>query len=1090
MLHLILGKDWTANRDEVLRLVAEDVRQGLGGRILMVPELISHDMERRLCAAAGDTSSRYAEVLSFTRLARRVADSVGSAAEECLDNGGRVVAMAAAARQLHSKLKAYGAVETRPEFLTELVDAVDEFKRCCIGAKDLKAASVMTQGSLAQKLEELSLLLEAYDSLCSRGKRDPRDQMSWLLEQLEDGDFGENHVFYIDGFPDFTRQHLAILEHLIRVSPDVTVSLNCDRVDSARMAFEKAGGTASDLVRCAQRSGVPVEIRCVSERQTPLRPVRELLFQGKIQPVPSLRGRLRLRRTDSAYQECLAAAEQIMSLVRSGCRYRQIAVVCADMTAYQSPIRQVFHRCGIPLYQSGTEDILGESVIASVLSAMDAALGGMEQGQVLRYLKSILSPLDVDDCDRVENYAIMWGVTGSRWLQEWQNHPDGLGEDWTEEAHSRLDRLNQARQLEVEPLARLRSGFQNAGNLAQQVLALYAFLEEIHLADRLGNLARELDGAGDNRSAQILNQLWEILLTALEQLYDVLGQTVWDTDTFTRLFTLLLSQYDVGTIPPVLDAVMVGPVSAMRCQQVDHLIVLGALEGALPGYGGAKGVLTDQERVTLRELGVPLTGGAMEGVQAEFAEIYGVFCGACQSITLSCPEGQPSYIYRRMVELSGGEEATGPFLGAALADAGEAGRYLAQFDAEDAADALGVADSYRDTCRRRDYTLGTIGKAHIQDLYGSRLNLSASQVDTQAECRMCYFLKYGLRAKERKEATIDPAEFGTYVHAVLEQTAQKVMELGGFHQVSLETTMELAAGYAQTYAQERFSQIDSSRRSYLFQRNNRELEMVVKELWQELSQSRFQPAGFEVGFGDGEGLSAIDVDGGQMAAQLRGYVDRVDTWRDFGQNYFRVVDYKTGKKDIDYCDWFNGIGLQMLLYLFALEQKGQAVLGDRPVPAGVQYFPARVPVISVDGISEVEDAEKARSKAWKRSGLLLRDRQVLDAMEPEGSPSRLCCTRKKDKNEELVLTGDLADRAQLEQLRQYVFRILGRMVDEISSGRVDPNPYTRGTSHNACTFCPYGAICHQATVEGRRNYKEMKPDRFWEEIGKELKRDG
>ena len=48
------------------------------------------------------------------------------------------------------------------------------------------------------------------------------------------------------------------------------------------------------------------------------------------------------------------------------------------------------------------------------------------------------------------------------------------------------------------------------------------------------------------------------------------------------------------------------------------MIVLGAEEGKLPGYSGSAGVLTDQERVTLRELGVPLTGGAMEGVQAEF----------------------------------------------------------------------------------------------------------------------------------------------------------------------------------------------------------------------------------------------------------------------------------------------------------------------------------------------------------------------------------------------------------------------------------------------------------------------------------------
>ncbi len=267
MLHLLLGTDWTANRDEVMKRIAADVAGRRGNRILMVPELISHETERRLCAAAGDTASRYAEVLSFTRLARRVADSMGSAAEECLDNGGRVVAMAAAAKNLSSRLKAYAAVETKPEFLTGLIDAVDEFKRCCISSADLSRAAGETEGSLAQKLEELSLLMESYDALCSRGKRDPRDQMTWLLEQMEQGDFAREHVFYIDGFPDFTRQHLAILEHLIHASPDVTVSLNCDREGSRLLAFEKAGDTASQLLLCARRAGVDVQMRSSNMRE-------------------------------------------------------------------------------------------------------------------------------------------------------------------------------------------------------------------------------------------------------------------------------------------------------------------------------------------------------------------------------------------------------------------------------------------------------------------------------------------------------------------------------------------------------------------------------------------------------------------------------------------------------------------------------------------------------------------------------------------------------------------------------------------------------------------------------------------------------
>ena len=1079
MLHLLLGTDWVAVRNEILSRVAMDVQGQHSGRILMVPELISHDTERRLCATAGDTASRFAEVLSFPRLARRVADSVGCAAESCMDNGGRVVAMAAAARQLASRLKAYAAVETRPEFLMQMVDAVDEFKRCCITSEDLLIASEQTDGSLAQKLEELSLLLGSYDALCAQGKRDPRDQMNWLLEQLEDGDFGENHVFYIDGFPDFTRQHLAILEHLIKVSPSVTVGLNCDKVDSSRMAFEKAGDTAAQLIRCARHAGVEVKIEIVKPAPIPLMPIRQALFQGPL-PEGDCSGTISAVQADSAYSEVLATAEKIMDLVRGGSRYRDISVVCTDMTSYKSLCDLVFHRCGIPLYQSGTEDILSRTVIATVLSAMEAALGGFDRKDVLRYLKSVLSPLEQDVCDKVENYAVLWGIRGNRWLTPWENHPDGFADIMTEADQERLAQLNEAREIAMAPLQRLSDGFRQAKNLAGQVEALYAFLEEIRFSQRLCAMAEEMDAAGDNRSAQILGQLWEILLSAMEQMHDVLGQTVWESDVFTRLFTLLLSQYDVGTIPPVLDAVTVGPVSAMRCQECKHLFVLGAVEGALPGYGGSQGLLTDQERVALRDLGVPLTGGALEGLQAEFAEIYGVFCGARETVTVSYPGGQPSYVYRRLADMAGTEILAAPRFGAALADEQDAGAYLARWEREDVAQELGVEAWYRDMCCRKHYDLGSIEPENVRKLYGSTLNLSASQVDRQAECRMSYFLKYGLRAKEQKEATVDPAEFGTYVHAVLEKTARDVMEKGGFHEVSLEETMDIALQYAKQYEQDRFGQLDSQRLSYLFRRNRGELEMVVRELWEELKASKFRPVDFETAFGGNGKMNAIAVPAGSMNALLRGFVDRVDVWQENGRSYFRVVDYKTGKKDFDYCDVFNGVGLQMLLYLFALERSGEDVVGENALAAGVQYFPARAPLVAADGLLTDEQAEMARSKEWKRRGLLLGDDAVLAAMDPEDT-GRLSATRKKDG----TISGDVADRQQLRMLEKYVFQILGNMVDDIASGNVTPNPYTRGTAHDACAYCPYGAVCHKATVAGRRNYKAMTAQRFWEEIGKE-----
>ena len=1086
MLHLVLGTDWKRNRDTILNRIANDVATCRENIVLIVPELISHDTERRLCAAAGDTASRYAEVLSFSRLALRVADSIGCAVEDCLDNGGRVVAMAAAARMLASRLKAYAAVETKPEFLTGLLDAVDEFKRCCISAGDLRIAAEQTEGSLAQKLEELSLLLESYDSLCAQGKRDPRDRMSWLLEQMEAFDYGKEQVFYIDGFPDFTRQHMAILEHLIRVCPHVTVSLNCDRVNSSAMAFEKAGQTAGELMRIARRLGVEVTTEVIPAQEDGLAYLRSHLFQGHIESCHSINGILRMIRTDTSWQECTAAAEQILELVKNGCRYRDISVVCADMDQYRAMISLIFRRCGIPVYLSGTDDILEKAAVATILSAMDAAAGDLDQRDVLRYLRSVLSPLDTNTCDIVENYVIVWGIQGKQWLQEWKYHPDGLGEEWTDDAILRLKDLNAARVLALKPLMGLRDGFRKAVSLAQQIETLYQFLVDIDLDHRLMDMADKLDGEGNNRAAQELNQLWEIILCAMEQMYDVLGNTAWDTDSFIRLYRLLLSQYDVGTIPTVLDSVTVGPVTAMRCQEAKHLIVLGAVEGSLPGYGGSTGVLTDQERVALRKMGVPLTGGAMDGLQEEFAEIYGVFCGTKETVTVTCPAGQPSMVYRRLLEFAGSETVVAGQLGSALIDPMDAGAWLAGHQARHEAQKLGVAELYDLVLNQSGYQLGSVGEENIAGLYGKHLRLSASQVDRLAECRLSYFLKYGLRAKERKEATVDPAEFGTYVHAVLEQTAREIKDLGGFHQVSVDETLTIAKKYADDYAAERFSQLDSQRLSYLFRRNGQELEMVVRELWEELSQSEFAPAGFEVEFSKNADMPPIPIDGANMKAELRGFVDRVDQWHGAGGNFFRVVDYKTGRKDFDYCDVFNGVGLQMLLYLFALESGGEQILGSRPIPAGVLYFPARMPVMTADGRVSEEEAEKIRLKEKRRKGLLLDDELVLQAMEPGEKPQRLSYSVRADGSR----SGDLASREQLKQLKGYVYRVLRNLVNDIASGNVAPDPYTRGTSHNACAFCPYSAVCHKDEVTGRRNYKTMSAQRFWEEIGKEEKDHG
>ena len=94
MLHLLYGPAASGKTDLLMGRIRTAVAARTPGQVLLVPEQYSHEAERALCAACGDSLSLYAEVLSFTGLARRVAAETGAGDAPLLDQGGRLLCMA------------------------------------------------------------------------------------------------------------------------------------------------------------------------------------------------------------------------------------------------------------------------------------------------------------------------------------------------------------------------------------------------------------------------------------------------------------------------------------------------------------------------------------------------------------------------------------------------------------------------------------------------------------------------------------------------------------------------------------------------------------------------------------------------------------------------------------------------------------------------------------------------------------------------------------------------------------------------------------------------------------------------------------
>lgn len=105
--------------------------------------------------------------------------------------------------------------------------------------------------------------------------------------------------------------------------------------------------------------------------------------------------------------------------------------------------------------------------------------------------------LSMAECDILENYALKWEIRGAMWTREtpWSAHPDGFGEEWTDEARARLKTVNALRERVQGPFARLKKGVGGSGEAEQKVRALYGYLEEIKLPEVLQTQTEQLFAA-------------------------------------------------------------------------------------------------------------------------------------------------------------------------------------------------------------------------------------------------------------------------------------------------------------------------------------------------------------------------------------------------------------------------------------------------------------------------------------------------------------------------------------------------------------------------------------------------------------------
>ena len=1094
MLHLILGRSKTGKTTELLRAIGENgpKRQ----QILIVPEQYSHETERRLCSQVGNRSAAWCEVLSFTRLANRVFSAVGSAEQSFLDKGGRLLLMHEAVNSVTASLSVYARPSRKAAFLEHLLATSDELKSCCVTPEQLLDAA--PEGG--ERLRDLGLILSAYDALTAQRSPDPRDRLTRTAEALSDCDFGRGWDFYLDCFTDFTPQQMQVLKLLLRRSHSVTVALTVDTLEqdgSPERRFYRR--TALSLLNLAREEHIGVDWHTLEGRKDGAPEELAALEEGLFRDVGALSEAapeaLRVVSAETPYAEVEWCAGELVRLAREeGLHWRDMAVAVRTLEDYGGLIESVFPRYGIRVFMSQRTDILQKPILTLLTAALDTVQGNYEYEDVFRYLKTGLAGVRLEDVDRLENYVLRWKIRGRRWTQEepWSAHPEGYAQKWTREQRARVKELDQLRRAASMPLERLRQTPEGPGG--ELVQALYAFLEEIELPQRLADRTQALREQGRLQQAEEYRQLWDILCNAMEQCAQLMGERVMTMEEFAGVFRLVLSQYDVGAIPVALDRLSVGELPRMTHKQAKVLFLLGVDDDHFPMVTEQPGLLTEEDRTLLCQLSCELENGPDSQLEREQAT-------ACDAV---CLPG--ARLYLSWARQNGGTQcrpaalvtaARRLFPGLRVEEPEAALRYNAPLTALEAAaregrqgllTALAGEERWRERTRRMAeaarHSRGHLSPAAVSALYGRRVKLSASKMDAIKSCHFAYFLNYGLHAKARKPSELDPIQIGTFVHYVLEHLLRWAKERGGVKQLTDEEIQQLVAQAVEQYLEQELGPLEEQphRFQYLFRRLRRAVELIAANVTEELRCSDFEPLSFELGFGPGETLPPVELRAEGLKLSISGFVDRVDGWVHNDRLYLRVVDYKTGKKSFSLTDVWHGLELQMLLYLFTLEDRGRQLYGRDVVPSGVLYLPARDLILPGSRGMDEQKIQAAADKELRRSGMLLNDQDVLRAMEHFSDTKARFLNLKRPKSATEVSGEVLASAEQLGVMRRHVEKILRDIAKELSGGCVDADPWLRGNRQSYCDWCDYRQCCHFEEGQGEDAHRYLyavKDKAFW-----------
>ena len=733
--------------------------------------------------------------------------------------------------------------------------------------------------------------------------------------------------------------------------------------------------------------------------------------------------------------------------------------------------------------------------------------------------------------DELEIYVLAYGIKGKKWMEEWVNYSSSIlkEEEVSEENKQRLERLNDIRETIVTPLDEFNKQCKGKKTLKEFATILYEFLDSkldiMDTIDKYVDYFKENDMAIE---AKEYSEVRDIFIDVLEQAVDVLGNEVMDLNEFMKVLNIGLSQYEMGLIPVALDQVNIGDITRIKSRGTKALYIIGVNDGVLPSASKEEGILSDNDREILLEKGISLASDTRTKIFEEQFLVYTAFTIAEEYLVVTYPladfEGKsqrPSIIVHRLKKILPNvkEESEGfklvndkyDKISAKLPTLNELMIAIRKnYDGAEIEDYWKyVYDWYLREPKWKErieyvrkgleYTNleNNISKEKAKKLYEdnkNKISLSVSRLERYAQCPFAYYIQYGLKAKDRKIYEFTAPDLGSFMHEILDEFTNEIKEKDlKWSDLSKENCRNIINSLVDNQVKNNKSSIlnSSKRYSYFTDRFKRILTKSVMVISEQMKRSDFEIYKNELAFGFSKDVNSIKLDlpSGE-SFYLNGRIDRVDKLNLDGETYLRIIDYKTGSKKFDLNKFYNGLQMQLLVYLDALINNSENIVENQAMPGAILYFRIDDPILKSEGDLTEEEIKSEVLKELKLEGLLLDDVKVVKAMDNTLEPGThsLIIPANMKKAGDLGKNKALITMEQFELLRKYVNEKMVEICQNMIEGKIDIEP-CKENKNIVCDYCNYSHICQfDSSLEDNR-YKvipKKKDEEIWKSINEKV----